>query len=242
MSSRNSTLEAYSAIAPVYDEYSNKRQAYLDAVDVLVISNLKPEMRLLDVGAGDGRRLLKIKAAVGLKDFVAVEPSPGMAKICEERTGAKVCQICAENLDEPDIGEFDVITALWNVFGHIPSAVRLRALRQMAARLKPGGQIMLDVNNRHNAASYGSFNVLQRVILDTLWFDEKRGDASYEWKIGEQVFQGSGHLFTPAEIEKLFRQARLKIAERSSINYATGAVSKSPYKGQLFYILTHANK
>ena len=146
MSSHN-TLEAYSAIAPVYSEYSGKRQTYLDAIDNLVISHIRPDMRLLDVGAGDGRRLFKIISATGIKDFVAIEPSPGMAKVCEERTGVKVHQICAENLGDADIGTFDVVTALWNVFGHIPnSAARLAALKNIASRLNPGGRVLLDVN------------------------------------------------------------------------------------------------
>ena len=234
----DSTLEAYNAIAPVYTEYSKNRQAYLDAVDNLVICKLKPEMRLLDVGAGDGRRLEKIKTTVGLTQFVAVEPSPGMAKICRERTGAEVYQEFAEKLDQVEIGKFDAITALWNVFGHISSSARLPALLNLAAKLNTGGCIMLDVNNRHNAIAYGSFTVLMRVIFDTLNFKEQRGDASYAWKIGEQTFQSSGHLFTPNEIESLFRNAGLKILERLSLNYATGTVSKSRYRGQLFYLLS----
>jgi SAM-dependent methyltransferase len=242
MNSHN-TLEAYSAIAPLYSEYSGKRQTYLDAIDALVISYLKPGMRLLDVGAGDGRRLLKIISATGIKDYVAIEPSPGMAKVCEERTGVKVHQVCAENLGDFDIGKFDVVTALWNVFGHIPTSVdRLAALKNLALRLNPGGRILLDVNNRHNAASYGFFNFLCRVVVDSVCFDERRGDATYEWKIGNQIFKGAGHLFTPAEIENLFRQAGLKIAGSMSINYETGSISKSLHKGQLFYILTHADQ
>ena len=83
-------IRAYDAIAPLYQEYSNKRQAYLDAVDELVISNLSPEYRLLDIGAGDGRRLRKIRERVGLTDIIAVEPSPEMARICEDSVGVPV--------------------------------------------------------------------------------------------------------------------------------------------------------
>ena len=232
------TLDAYNAIAPVYGEYSKNRQAYLDAVDNLVIGRLRAEMRLLDVGAGDGRRLEKIRSTVGLSDFVAVEPSPGMAQICHERTGAKVHQVFAEKLGELDIGSFDAITALWNVFGHISSEGRPPAMANLAAKLRPGGHIMLDVNNRHNAIAYGSLKVLGRVIVDRVAFEEGRGDASYEWKIGDQSFKASGHLFTPDEIETLIKGAGLKIRERLSVNYATGTASKSKYRGQLFYILS----
>lgn len=237
------TLEAYDEIAPVYAEYSKGRQAYLDSVDKQVIDRIPNNARLLDIGAGDGRRLAKIQAATQIQDCIAIEPSAGMAKICKAATGVPVHELFAEDIDQLDIGEFDVITALWNVFGHIgTSEKRLSALKNMKDKLKPGGIIMLDVNNRHNAIAYGGLNVLKRIIIDTVNFDERRGDASYEWKIGDQVFQASGHLFTPSEIEHLFRKAGLMIAQRFSLNYATGAVSKSRYRGQLFYTLTHYNK
>jgi SAM-dependent methyltransferase len=231
------TMEAYNAIAPVYGEYSKSREAYLNAVDALVMGKLKADMRLLDVGAGDGRRLQKIRAAVGLKDFVAVEPSEGMAAICRERTGAPVHQVFAENLDKLDIGNFDAVTALWNVFGHISSAARLPAMRNLAGLLRPGGRIMLDVNNRHNATAYGAFTVCKRVVVDRLAFRESRGDAVYDWKIGDQVFRSAGHLFAPREIENLIKSAGLRIRERLSLDYATGIASTSPYRGQLFYEL-----
>lgn len=232
------TLEAYDAIAPAYSEYSGNRKPYLDAVDELVISRLSPDMRLLDIGAGDGRRLLKIKEHAGLKDIVAAEPSSGMAQICRERAGIEVFEVCAEDIDKLDIGLFDAITALWNVFGHIGNnELRVTALRNLASFLKPEGVLMLDVNNRHNANAYGAAKVIGRVFIDFLNFDERRGDASYEWKIGDQIFHGSGHLFTPAEIEGLFRKAGLHIQERLSLNYSTGKVSTSKYCGQLFYKL-----
>jgi hypothetical protein len=70
-------------------------------------------------------------------------------------------------------------------------------------------------------------------------FDETRGDAHYQWRIGNEFFPSSGHLFTPAEMADLFRQANLKVAERWSVNYGTGKVSRSPLEGQLFYRLVH---
>jgi SAM-dependent methyltransferase len=231
------TMDAYDAIAPVYSEYSKARSAYLEAVEGLVLRELKPGMRLLDVGAGDGRRLEKIRNAAGVTDFVAVEPSPGMARVCRERTGVQVHEAFAEDLDRLELGSFDAITALWNVFGHVSEKARLKAMRNLAAKLRPDGFMLLDVNNRHNASAYGRWAVCKRLLIDALAFDAKRGDASYEWKVGGQSFRSSGHLFTPAEIGKLFSQAGLRVRERLSVDYATGAVSRSPFQGQLFYVL-----
>lgn len=235
----NETLAAYDALAQSYSEYSSQRSAYLDAIDQLVIDNLKPNMRLLDIGVGDGRRLTKIKTTLNLKECVAIEPSAEMAKICRKQTGITVYETTAEKLDELDIGKFDAVIALWNVFGHITSSEnRRRALKNIMDLLEPEGLFILDVNNRHNAISYGFFKVAYRIILDALLFNEVRGDAKYEWKIGGQVFQGAGHLFTANEIESLFFKSNLKVIERFSLNYRTGKISNLKYLGQLFYILS----
>ncbi len=235
------TLQAYDAIAPVYAEYSSEKEKYLNAIDNMVLKNIKNEARLLDIGAGDGRRLQKIQTTKKLSEAVAIEPSKKMGEICRKNTGCDVYEQCAENIGGLDIGQFDIITALWNVFGHIPkSSDRLQALKNIKDKLKPDGIFMIDVNNRHNASSYGAAKVAGRVILDTLAFDEKRGDANYNWKIGNKNYPGFGHLFTPKEIEILFKQAQLKVKKRQSVNYTTGQISNSPYRGQLFYTLEHA--
>lgn len=235
------TLRAYDAIAPMYAEYSAKYRAYLNAVDQLVTDRLQPGMRMLDVGSGDGRRLQKITAHHGLTDVVAVEPSQEMAARCRQTTGFPVHPLFGDQLDTlPDTG-FDVITALWNVFGHIPDgATRLVTLVKMKEKLLKGGSIMLDVNNRHNQLAYGRLKVLGRRVIDRLAFDEARGNAHYQWKIGNESFPASGHLFTPDEMAALFDGAGLAVAERCSVNYGTGEVSASPLNGQLFYRLVHA--
>ncbi len=235
---QQNTLAAYDAIAPLYAEYSEKYQAYLNSVDKLVTDRLRPGMRLLDVGSGDGRRLKKISDHHKLTDVVSVEPSKEMAALCHKTTGFSVHSICGDALDELAEAPFDAITALWNVFGHMTdSNMRLQTLKAMVQKLKPDGIMMLDVNNRHNQLAYGRFNVMKRRVIDALAFDETRGDAYYEWKIAGKSFPASGHLFTPKEIESLFAQAGFSVTERWSVNYATGSVSRSPFDGQLFYKL-----
>lgn len=235
----NSNMQAsYDAIAPLYEEYSSQKKKYLDAVEIFIIEKLKPEMRLLDVGSGDGRRLKNVLEATGIRDAVSVEPSREMAKICREKTGFQVYEVFGEQLGDIDIGKFDVITAMWNVFGHIPtSKSRLQTLINLRDKLNPQGFLMFDVNNRHNAKSYGHWNVLKRRIIDFFHFDEKRGNAEYDWRIGEKTFRSMGHLFIPKEVDSLARMAGFKIKECFTVDYSTGEKSSSKFKGQLFYCL-----
>jgi SAM-dependent methyltransferase len=232
-------MQAYEAVAPLYGEYASKKSSYLNAVDDLVCSYIHKDQRLLDVGAGDGRRLRKIKDKTGIHDVIAIEPSANMAKLCRETAEVVVHEKFAEMIDTLDLGKFHVVTALWNVFGHVPeNATRLKALTNIQQLLSEGGILILDVNNRHNALAYGKLKVLGRIIVDRLFFRESRGDAVYDWKIGQKTFKSKGHLFTSTEIETLFKAAGFRILKRLSINYSTGEISHSRYKGQLFYVLS----
>ena len=234
------TLKAYDAIATLYSEYSAKYSDYLNAVDTLVIDRLTPDIRLLDIGSGDGRRLHKIASHRGLTDVIAVEPSKEMAALCRANTGFTVHRLFGDELDRLPEPGFDAITVLWNVFGHMAdSKIRLKTLGLMKARLKPRGSILLDVNNRHNRLAYGHWNVLKRRAIDIFAFDERRGDVHYHWKIGNESVPSSGHLFTPGEMVGLFTQSGFRVAERMSVNYANGKVSASPFDGQLFFRLEH---
>jgi len=238
---QTNTLKAYDAIAPLYAEYSSRYQNYLNAVDQLVIDRLAPGTRLLDIGSGDGRRLHKIASHHGLAEVVAVEPSGEMAALCRETTGFPVHQLFGDELATLAGSGHDAITVLWNVFGHMAdSRVRLKTLQLMKNKLLHSGSVLLDVNNRHNASAYGRLKVLKRRVIDALAFDERRGDVHYEWKIGNESVPSSGHLFTPSELSRLFSRAGFRVAERLSVNYATGEVSTSPFEGQLFFHLQHA--
>lgn len=235
---KNETLKAYDAIAPLYEEYSSKKRNYLDSIDVLVGNEISSSDRVLDIGAGDGRRLARIIKEINIKKPVAIEPSTEMAKICKKNLDIDVHQVFAENTDQLDIGTFNIVIALWNVFGHVQSSeARLKALKNIYKKLNNDGKFILDVNNRHNSSSYGFVNVLKRRVVDFFNFDEKRGDAAYDWKIKDQTFKSSGHLFTPNEIESLLKEANFKIVKCLTVNYETGKTSESKFKGQLFYVL-----
>lgn len=236
-----SSNELYDALAPSYRDYAATRSAYLDAVDGFVAERVPAgASSLLDVGAGDGVRAMALARRCGIGHVVLCEPSAALARKCRELPAEEVWETAADAIP-PTAKRFDVITSLWNVLGHMrDSAERVRALVRLRGLLTPGGRLFVDLNNRHNAAAYGWLRVAGRVVLDALAPDERRGDASFEWKVAGRSIPAMGHLFTPAEASSLFAQAGLRLLERAAIGYADGGRSHSPFAGQLAFILTDA--
>jgi SAM-dependent methyltransferase len=230
--------DIYDALAPHYREYAEKRSAYLAAVDRFVLENLPAgAASLLDVGAGDGVRGMALGRQAGISRIVLCDSSAEMAARCRALGPAAVWDSPLEAI--PAVVErFDVICCLWNVLGHLDGRERrLGALSRMKELLAANGVIFFDVNNRYNAPAYGWARVLGRIVIDTLSPDESRGDASFEWRIGERTYPAMGHLFVPAEIERLIAQAGLAVKSRLAIDYATGARSRWALRGQLAYMV-----
>ena len=228
--------DIYDALAPHYREYARSRQAYLAAVDSFVLRHAPVSpAAVLDVGAGDGVRGVRLARQLNAGRIVLCEPSREMAAHCRNLGADAVWEAAAENLTG-DAARFEVVLCLWNVLGHVADRPRrLAALQAIRRALAPAGAVFLDVNNRHNAAAYGSWKVLGRRLVDAVWPDERRGDAEYAWNVGGVSLRGRGHLFTPAEIEEMIAEAGLRVIRRVAVDYATGDCSSSPYRGQLLY-------
>jgi 2-polyprenyl-3-methyl-5-hydroxy-6-metoxy-1,4-benzoquinol methylase len=234
-----SSSDIYDALAPHYREYAEKKSAYLSAVDQFIVNHARSRpSSMLDVGSGDGVRAMSLARQFGISSVVLSDYSAEMTARCRTLGPSDVWQIAAQDLPETDL-RFDIITCLWNVLGHLPDRFsRIKALTRMKALLSPRGVIFFDVNNRHNATAYGRVKILGRIIIDTMQHDDRRGDARFDWKIGDRVFPAMGHLFTPAEIETIIRESGLQVRERIAVDYTSGAVSRSPLRGQLVYRLS----
>ncbi len=241
--STDPSIDPYDLLADEYRSFCRRRAAYFAAVDTYISERISPDATsLLDVGAGDGHRAVELAAKLGLSHVVLCEPSVAMAARCRELAPDAVWQCRAEELPGPgERGDdaFDVITCLWNVLGHVAGrAARVAALGRMRALLARSGAIYMDVNNRHNAAAYGRLRILYRRLVDAAFPDDSRGDAVFDWTIKSRVIRATGHLFTPREIEGIIAASGLAVRERTAIDYQTGARQRSPFRGQLVYILT----
>lgn len=231
--------DIYDHMAPHYRAYAEKKSAYMNAVDETILEFLPPNTTtMLDVGAGDGVRGVTLAGKAGITELTLLEPSAEMVKLCQSLPVKNIWHGSADDLPKSHTPPFDLITCLWNVLGHVPdSDARVRALKNMAALLKQGGIIALDVNNRHNANAYGNITVAGRYFIDLIHPDVTRGDVSFDWDIDGQKIPARGHLFTPQEMRAMFREAGLRLTHSFAIDYKSGVRSRNLFMGQMTFIL-----
>src|SRR5262249_5539569 len=89
----------------------------------------------------------------------------------------------------------------------------------------------------YNARAYGATKTLGRIVFDRAFPSERNGDVSFEWRVGETPIRVAGHVFTPAEMTSLFRDAGLRVVERFVVDYQTGDRRRFACEGQLLYRL-----
>lgn len=101
--------------------------------------------RVLEVGCGTGRVTSLLAPRVG--PVVAVDLSPDMLRRARERfgSGAAVRLLRADVMQLPLRSGFDLAVGANGVFSHLlGDEQRLRALRQIRGRLRPGGTLLMD--------------------------------------------------------------------------------------------------
>ncbi len=233
-------VEAYDRIAPFFSQIADRRKAYLRAIEQMIVERVpRGSESLLDVGAGDGTRALKIADSAGLTKVALVEPSAGMIEQAASR--AEIWPMRAEELELTDSRPrrmFNVITCLWNVLGHIREAhTRRDVLQYLAGLLAPGGTIFIDVTHRYNARSYGWAKTMGRFIYDELLPSCDNGDVTVTWTFDGVRCSTFGHVFTHQEVRDLVKLAGLEIGEMAVVDYESGAQCRFIFQGNLFYVL-----
>jgi len=229
-------VAAYDLIAASYDLIAERRAAYLDGIDRLITQLIPAGSRsLLDIGAGDGRRGLRLAAARDIHKVVLLEPSTGMR--ARHPPDASSLPLRAEDLHQLEPG-FDVIVCLWNVLGHVATrAARIEVLRQCGRLLTPRGRIFIDLSHRYNARHYGLAKTAARYIGDHLWPRETRGDVVVAWHDGPEPIRTFGHVFTGSEVRRMCRAASLAVEQRFVVDYATGLEQRHAWGGHALGVL-----
>jgi len=228
---------AYGRLSQAYGELARRRERYLAGVEREIVRRVPSGSKsLLDIGAGDGSRAVRIASQAGIGRIVLVEPSEKM--IPQTPNGVEIWRTRAEGLGaRPADERFDVITCLWNVLGHV-RGVSDRTLALTAAQnlLSERGRFFMDVTHRYNVGSYGLFPTAARLLYDFFVPDEKNGDVVAYWNIGESRISTCGHVFTHNEVMHLARNAGLKLEERVVIDYEDGRVRGRAFYGNLLYV------
>ena len=228
---------AYDRLAKDYAELAKKRVHYLAGVEREVLSRVpRGSSSLLDIGAGDGSRALRIASAARISRIVLAEPSGKMLSLAPN--GATVWRDRAEDLGSRRSSEtFDVITCLWNVLGHVRGeSRRVQTLSAVKNLLSEKGRFFLDVTHRYNLRSYGILPTAARLLHDFFVRGETNGDVAANWKIGNARISTYGHVFTHNEVPGLATNSGLKLEERVVIDYETGDVRTRAFQGNLLYV------
>lgn len=229
-------VAAYSHLAPHYADVSSRRKPYLLSIENAIASRIPGgSSSLLDIGAGDGSRAIRIAGKSKIPNTVLVEPSREMS--APATRVAKVWSVRAEELSDYST-QFDVITCLWNVLGHVRGIEkRACAMKAIGRLLTPKGRCFVDVTHRYNVPSYGVFPALGRFVRDSFFYKNENADVTATWKIPGDSISTYGHVFTNREIRRLVRVAGLEIEERMVVDYESGKIRRFAFMGNLLYIL-----
>lgn len=229
----NSSKNYYNKLAESYAEITNSRLSYLNAVDDIVTEKGLGAETYLDVGAGDGRRSMKISAILKPKKVTLIDNA---VRIAEKIAKLPDVHLFIGTIEEFNHKEkFDLITCLWNVLGHIGTeSDRLSFFNSVKKLLSKNGKCILDVNNRYNIEYYGSENVMENLKKDV--FGEE--DSGY-FKLDHESIITSVYTHAPYEIEKMIKAVGLKVTEVLYIDYETGQIRKSCFEGQMVYVIEH---
>ena len=111
-----SSINAYDYLAPEYIEISMQKRLYLDSINKIIADN-SPEIigNYLDAGC-DGSRSKVLIDKLKPENVVMIDNSPKMVELAKKLVGDVYLSSIA---DYKSATKFDLITSLWNVFGHI---------------------------------------------------------------------------------------------------------------------------
>ncbi|MGH8030556.1 MAG: class I SAM-dependent methyltransferase [Arenimonas sp.] len=236
-----SSVEFYNSLSSIYDAELERRAPWVQKVEGLIAgwASRRGARSLIDFGCGNGRRALRLMQAANLTG-AAIDVSPGMIDEAK-RLGvdAHVIDIASPSFDADAFGgrRFDLAICTWNVLGHVEgSQARLQAVRNMRSVLAPGGAIVLDVNNRYNAAHYGWPAVLKNMLRDAMNpavagdFIANRQDPS------GATMHTFVHVFSRGELHRLCGDAGLVPVEEHFLDYASGE-TRTRWSGQMCFLI-----
>jgi len=241
---RQMVSDYFNQEASGYDQFNEtieKRRLFTQSVDQIIAADLKERKsisRILSIGAGTGKRELRIRDLSGL-DFTitATDISANMCEIMEQRGISTLCGPW-ECLDIPPAEEhsFDAVFLL-HCFGLIASAQdRLRALTKARQCLRHGGLLYVDVLNLDDRDEWGPEIRDTFAKHDLCQSGYEMGDVIYR-KVGGQAISFC-HYFDRDEMNELLKHSGLQPAKILNVGYAAehGKILDTPDRGSMVFI------
>jgi SAM-dependent methyltransferase len=196
-------------------------EAPVEARGLLRLAGLQAGDRVLDVACGTGRHSGAF-AAQGMQ-VTGVDASAAYLKSARarlRRIGRRARFVRADLGDLRAFrGGFDLVVNLFTSFGYLATpAQNERSLRQMAACLRPGGWLAVELLPRVSLRRITDPEVIQRVpggwLFEERWFSDDgrflHTRVTWDLKRGRRVQDSVFQTYDRAELAGLFRRAGLR--------------------------------
>src|SRR5438105_7783542 len=131
------------------DAESSDAQSDLEASQVASLLELEPGMRVLDAGCGHGRIAQRL-AARGCR-VVGIDRAHHFIQLAERSALARGVEVDYRVGDLRELNlasEFDAVLNWFTGFGYFDDATDRDLLRRYRASLRPGGRLLLELQNR----------------------------------------------------------------------------------------------
>lgn len=186
--------------------------------------------RILDVGAGRGEFLAKVKQANGWECF-GTETSRYAVEFAKREFGIMLSLGQLEDLEYPK-ESFDVVT-FWHVLEHLPYPSRV--IEEARSILNDKGFIFIAVPNDSWLGRRHFFKNVFKRIINRLPIKKKLKLKKMYPEINEE---GNKHLFyfTPRTLARLLKQCGFQVKKRS-IDYDFAKASPKIQRGYRFNLL-----
>ncbi len=230
-----SSSQYYDKMAASYETLMDQRNTFLLAVESLIfeLSSGKSVNNYLDVGCGNGIRSMRIMEGLKPEHSLLIDESKEMIQAASFLRNEKVQVEKCDFLEMKSNAPFQIITCLWNVFGHLESkSLRLAFLKQMHSLLDQNGLLFIDINNRYNVNQYGWPNVMRNMLRDIL-----RLKDSGKFALQKEGDISNVYVHNPFEFDKLITEAGFSRLRKIYIDYRTGHAVKSFIRGQTVYCI-----
>ncbi len=161
--------------------------------------------RVLDVACGPGRHALPLAAqgyhVTGIdQDAVAISAARRQAPANAVFRVGDMRDLTALP------GPFDAVLCLWQSFGYFAAPTNAAVLGGLAAGLRPGGRLILDINHRDFFAAHQGVRTMQRAghsIRETGQLNGDRYTVTLDYGLAQPPDRFDWQLYTPQEITAL---------------------------------------